>query len=131
MRKKRATGTNCLWKKRRNCIGRVSVRHWSSAKRLPANGKLYSAGSWSGCLSAYCPLLEFASSVSIQYEFCSHINEYSLHVSLMILVTNSADDPSLSLESRQAQLKRMIDLRVDPIDGLSSKWDYENNTWKK
>ncbi|XP_050421289.1 cytochrome c oxidase subunit 4 isoform 2, mitochondrial-like [Adelges cooleyi] len=46
-------------------------------------------------------------------------------------LTNSADDPSLSLESRQAQLKRMIQLRVDPIDGLSSNWDYEKNTWKK
>lgn len=49
----------------------------------------------------------------------------------LVLVTSSADDPSLSLESRQAQLKRMIDLRVDPIDGLSSKWDYDKNTWKK
>jgi len=38
---------------------------------------------------------------------------------------------SFTLESRQAQLRRMIDLRVDPIDGLSSKWDYENNRWKK
>ena len=45
-------------------------------------------------------------------------------------LTSTADDPSLSLEHRQAQLKRMIDLRVDPIDGLSSKWDYEKNTWK-
>jgi len=45
-------------------------------------------------------------------------------------VTSTADDPTLSLEYRQAQLKRMIDLRVDPIDGLSSKWDYEKNTWK-
>lgn len=50
---------------------------------------------------------------------------------LLLLVTNSADDPSLSLEHRQAQLKRMIDLRVDPVDGLSSKWDYEKNTWKQ
>ncbi|XP_050543986.1 cytochrome c oxidase subunit 4 isoform 1, mitochondrial-like [Daktulosphaira vitifoliae] len=46
-------------------------------------------------------------------------------------LSNTSDDPSLSLESRQAQLKRMIQLRVDPVDGLSSKWDYENNTWKK
>jgi len=38
---------------------------------------------------------------------------------------------SFSLESRQAQLRRMIDMRVDPIDGLASKWDYENNRWKK
>jgi len=38
---------------------------------------------------------------------------------------------SMSLESRQAQLRRMIDLRVDAIDGIGSKWDYEKNTWKK
>lgn len=34
-------------------------------------------------------------------------------------------------EKRSAQLKRMIDLRVDPVDGLTSNWDYENNRWKK
>jgi len=38
---------------------------------------------------------------------------------------------SMSLENRQAQLRRMIDLRVDAVTGLSSKWDYENNRWKK
>jgi len=38
---------------------------------------------------------------------------------------------SFSLESRQAQLKRMLDGGVDRVDGLSSKWDYEKNTWKK
>jgi len=38
---------------------------------------------------------------------------------------------SFSLERRQAQLQRMIDMRVDNIDGLTSHWDYENNRWKK
>jgi len=38
---------------------------------------------------------------------------------------------SFSLERRQAQLKRMIDMKVDNIDGLTSHWDYENNRWKK
>lgn len=37
---------------------------------------------------------------------------------------------SLSLESRKAQLKRMLDLEVNAIDGLASKWDYENKRWK-
>jgi len=38
---------------------------------------------------------------------------------------------SLALDRRQAQLQRMIDLKVDPIDGLTSHWDYENKRWKK
>ncbi|XP_047540287.1 cytochrome c oxidase subunit 4 isoform 1, mitochondrial [Vanessa atalanta] len=33
-------------------------------------------------------------------------------------------------EHQKAQLKRMLDLKVNPVDGLSSKWDYENNRWK-
>jgi len=38
---------------------------------------------------------------------------------------------SFSLENRQAQLKRMIDLRMNPVEGVSSTWDYEKNEWKK
>lgn len=33
-------------------------------------------------------------------------------------------------EHQKAQLKRMLDLKVNPVDGLASKWDYENNRWK-
>jgi len=40
-------------------------------------------------------------------------------------------DSITNMEKKQAQLRRMIDMRVDPIDGLTSKWDYENNRWKK
>lgn len=38
---------------------------------------------------------------------------------------------SMSVESQQAQLKRMIDLAVNPVEGLASKWDYEKGDWKK
>ncbi|TMW43167.1 hypothetical protein DOY81_011752, partial [Sarcophaga bullata] len=34
-------------------------------------------------------------------------------------------------DRRQLQLKRMICLEVEPITGLSSKWDYEVGDWKK
>jgi len=33
-------------------------------------------------------------------------------------------------EAQQAQLKRMIDLRINPIEGLASKYDYEKERWK-
>jgi len=38
---------------------------------------------------------------------------------------------STTEEAKQAQLERMIALRVNPISGVASKWDYENNRWKK
>ncbi|XP_030766257.1 cytochrome c oxidase subunit 4 isoform 1, mitochondrial-like [Sitophilus oryzae] len=34
-------------------------------------------------------------------------------------------------EHREAQFRRILDLRVNPILGISSKWDYENDCWKK
>lgn len=37
---------------------------------------------------------------------------------------------SFSEANQKLQLKRMLDLQVNPVDGLSSKWDYENNRWK-
>ncbi|XP_015915046.1 cytochrome c oxidase subunit 4 isoform 1, mitochondrial [Parasteatoda tepidariorum] len=37
---------------------------------------------------------------------------------------------SMTPEHQSKMLERMIQLRVDPIDGLTSKYDYENNKWK-
>ncbi|KAI8433035.1 hypothetical protein MSG28_013902 [Choristoneura fumiferana] len=37
---------------------------------------------------------------------------------------------SYGLEPRMAQLRRMLELHVQPIEGLSSKWDYDNDRWK-
>lgn len=37
---------------------------------------------------------------------------------------------TLDKDRMEAQLKRMIDLRANPIEGVSSKWDYEKGDWK-
>lgn len=39
--------------------------------------------------------------------------------------------PTLDEEHQRAQLKRMIDLEMNPIHGIASNWDYENKKWKK
>uniref|UniRef100_G3CJT5 Cytochrome c oxidase subunit 4 n=1 Tax=Dipetalogaster maximus TaxID=72496 RepID=G3CJT5_DIPMA len=33
--------------------------------------------------------------------------------------------------NQQAQLSSMIDLKINPITGLTSQWDYEKDEWKK
>ncbi|XP_026727525.1 cytochrome c oxidase subunit 4 isoform 1, mitochondrial-like [Trichoplusia ni] len=38
--------------------------------------------------------------------------------------------PTLAKAAQKAQLRRMLELRVNPIDGISSKWDYDNEKWK-
>lgn len=37
---------------------------------------------------------------------------------------------TFSEANQKAQLKRMLELEMNPIHGLSSKWDYENKRWK-
>ncbi|XP_040185342.1 cytochrome c oxidase subunit 4 isoform 1, mitochondrial [Rana temporaria] len=38
---------------------------------------------------------------------------------------------TLSEEWIAMQTKRMLDMRVNPIEGFSAKWDYDKNEWKK
>ncbi|XP_065171353.1 cytochrome c oxidase subunit 4 isoform 1, mitochondrial-like [Atheta coriaria] len=39
--------------------------------------------------------------------------------------------PSFEKEAQEAQLRRILDLHMNPVEGLSSKWDYEKDDWKK
>ncbi|KAJ8923874.1 hypothetical protein NQ315_006650 [Exocentrus adspersus] len=38
---------------------------------------------------------------------------------------------SFKKENREAQLRRIIDLQMNPVEGIASKWDYEKDDWKK
>lgn len=38
---------------------------------------------------------------------------------------------SFTPENQAIQLRHMIDLQINPIDGLASKYDYDKDEWKK
>ncbi|XP_042880908.1 cytochrome c oxidase subunit 4 isoform 1, mitochondrial-like [Penaeus japonicus] len=48
----------------------------------------------------------------------------------MKLYVYSPIPETLSAEKQEAQLKRMIALRSNPVQGLSSQWDYSKGDWK-
>lgn len=57
----------------------------------------------------------------------------SLSMVCMMLMKAFIYDPlpvTFDDEHQKAQLKRMLDLNVGAINGLSSQWDYENKKWK-
>ena len=34
-------------------------------------------------------------------------------------------------EKQKAQIQRMVDIRVNPVEGFASKYDYEKGEWKE
>lgn len=38
---------------------------------------------------------------------------------------------TFSDEWLSAQTKRMLDMRVNPVEGISAQWDFDKNEWKK
>jgi len=53
-----------------------------------------------------------------------------LYIFLKLFVYSPLPE-SFQEDSRRAQLRRMLDLQVNPIGGVSSLWDYEKDDWKK
>ena len=38
---------------------------------------------------------------------------------------------TMTPERQQAQLERMINMQINPVEGLASKYDYEKGRWKE
>lgn len=57
------------------------------------------------------------------------LESYIIHFILPISVYDERP-VSFDEEHKKAQLKRMIDLEINPVQGISSKYDYENKRFK-
>lgn len=61
---------------------------------------------------------------------CNLIFISSLIMLLILILVYDPEPESFDEAHQKAQLKRMLTLEVNPIHGISSKWDYENKRWK-
>lgn len=58
-------------------------------------------------------------------------NCLQLDLKLFVVVVARELPETFKLERQQAQLMKMIDAQMNPIEGMASTWDYEKNDWKK
>lgn len=60
------------------------------------------------------------------------ISNYILTLLFFIYISVYPPLPhTLAPENQQAQLERMINMQVNPIEGLASRYDYEKGKWKE
>lgn len=125
-RRRRVTGRNCQCKRKRHSTVLHSVRHSPRWNIQRASSRCTSVSLW----------------LPLQLPSTSHWS-WLLSVSFTLsqiseIQTNSPPSPTVYDKDpitfdeahQKAQLKRMLDLNVGPVMGISSKWDFENNRWK-
>uniref|UniRef100_V5HGC5 Cytochrome c oxidase subunit 4 n=1 Tax=Ixodes ricinus TaxID=34613 RepID=V5HGC5_IXORI len=113
VRRRRVTGRTCPSRRRKPCTGSASAKRYAEIVR-PSTSNV--VGKSPIRLSGSFLYLPFGATLWVW-------------IFLKKFVYGPLPE-SCSPEAKEAQLKRMIDLRVNPIDGVASKWDYENNRWK-
>uniref|UniRef100_A0A1A9VTB5 Cytochrome c oxidase subunit 4 n=1 Tax=Glossina austeni TaxID=7395 RepID=A0A1A9VTB5_GLOAU len=68
-----------------------------------------------------------------EWKLAAGISCWAMAIAILMTVLEQLLEPlpeSFEEDKRQAQLKRMIALEMNPITGLASKWDYEVEDWK-
>lgn len=56
--------------------------------------------------------------------------EFLIETQYFLLLVYDPDPITFDEAHQKAQLKRMLELNMNPVMGISSKWDFENNRWK-
>jgi len=66
-------------------------------------------------------------------EFCKTSNLYLTLFNLVFLIFTVYQPLPITFspERQQAQLERMINMQVNAVEGLGSKYDYEKGQWKE
>lgn len=95
------------------------------------------SGDWKGVLgygiffTSLGLWLFYATKMWGNFQFLSlFITATLMYYCLFVLVYDPLPE-SFSKENREAQLRRILDLQMNPVQGISSKWDYEKDEWKK
>ncbi|XP_037085706.1 cytochrome c oxidase subunit 4 isoform 1, mitochondrial-like [Pollicipes pollicipes] len=53
-----------------------------------------------------------------------------IYLWMKVFVYDQLPDTITNPSKMEAQVQRMIDLRMNPVEGIGSKWDYEKGQWK-
>lgn len=78
-------------------------------------------------------LLDFLLDESIRYPYLNIFQNPNKNANSFFYLFMKVYGPipeTFTKERQEAQLKRMIDMQMNPIEGLASKWDYEKGQWK-
>ncbi|CAG0919292.1 unnamed protein product [Notodromas monacha] len=84
---------------------------------------------------SFCQTIAELKAPTGEWKFCIGATLFMSSLSLWIYIwmktyVYSPLPESTKEESKRAQLRRQLDMRIDPIDGISSRWDYDNDKWK-